>query len=391
MNEEKFIKKNGKLYKKKQDTYVRVLQQDEIGSILFMTHDHATGGHFGQDATYNKISEKYWWKGMKSDIQEYVKTCDKCQRRGQKGGEGYLNPIKVGQAFEMIGIDFVGPLNRTRKGNKYILVVTDYLTKWPEARAMREATGEKVIEYLYKEIICRHGCPKVILSDNGSHFNNKLVEGLCKKFEIKHKKSAPYHPQTNGLVERFNRTLCEALAKVTEEEKQWDEHIEEVLFAYRTIKHSTTKHTPFYMVNGREAILPIDEIEDVNRIEDFEQGFEHSVLKRIYDIINLEEGHKEVQGIIEKSQDKQKERYDKKVKEVRFVIEEEVLLKDAAKEKQWSGKLTPKWKGPYRIHQEIGKNTYKLKDQNGRILKIPTNVKHLKKYNRRSQELNVDV
>jgi len=220
MNEEKFIEKNGKTYKKKREKYVRILEKDEIESILFMTHDHATGGHFGIDATYNKISDKYYWKGMKEDIKEYIKTCDKCQRRGQKGGEGYLNPIKVGKAFEMIGIDFVGPLNRTRKGNRYILVVTDYLTKWPEAKAMREATGEKVVEYLYKEIICRHGCPRVILSDNGSHFKNQLVEGLCKKFEIKHKRSAPYHPQTNGLVERFNRTLCESLAKVSEKENE---------------------------------------------------------------------------------------------------------------------------------------------------------------------------
>ena len=388
MNEEKFIEKNGKTYKKKGEKYVRILEKDEIESILFMTHDHATGGHFEIDATYNKISEKYYWKGMKEDIKEYIRTCDKCQRRGQKGGEGYLNPIKVGKAFEMIGIDFVGPLNRTRKGNKYILVVTDYLTKWPEAKAMREATGEKVVEYLYKEIICRHGCPRVILSDNGSHFKNQLVEGLCKKFEIKHKRSAPYHPQTNGLVERFNRTLCETLAKVSEEENQWDEHIEEALFAYRTIKHSTTKHTPFYMLYGREAILPIDEMD-----EDLTQGnIEEGILKRIYEIINLEEKHEEVLGIIERSQDKQKERHDKKIKEVRFLIGNEVLLKDAAKEKQWSGKLTPKWKGPYEIHEEIGKNAYKLKDQNGRILKMPTNVKQLKGYNRRKiGSLNEDV
>src|SRR5436190_1451732 len=388
MNEEKFIEKNGKTYKKKGEKYVRILEKDEIESILFMTHDHATEGHFGIDATYNKISEKYYWKGMKEDIKEYIRTCDKCQRRGQKGGEGYLNPIKVGKAFEMIGIDFVGPLNRTRKGNKYILVVTDYLTKWPEAKAMREATGEKVVEYLYKEIICRHGCPRVILSDNGSHFNNKLVEGLCKKFEIKHKRSASYHPQTNGLVERFNRTLCETLAKVSEGENQWDEHIEEALFAYRTIKHSTTKHTPFYMLYGREAILPIDEMD-----EELTQGnIEEGILKRIYEIINLEEKHEEVLGIIERSQDKQKERHDKKIKEVRFLIGNEVLLKDAAKEKQWSGKLTPKWKGPYEIHEEIGKNAYKLKDQNGRILKMPTNVKQLKGYNRRKiGSLNEDV
>src|SRR5436190_22508998 len=169
--------------------------------------------------------------------------------------------------FERIGIDFVGPLERTKDGNKYILVVTDYLTKWPEAEAMKEATAKNVVEFIYRKIICTHGCPKVILSDRGTHFRNKLVDGLCEKFEIKHKLSSPYHPQTNGLVERFNRTLCESLAKVSEKENEWDKHIESVLFAYRTMKHNTTKKTPFFMVYGREAILPI---EDFEIGEDFE-------------------------------------------------------------------------------------------------------------------------
>ena len=94
MNEEKFIEKNGKTYKKKGEKYVRVLEKDEIESILFMTHDHATGGHFGIDATYNKISEKYYWKGMKEDIKEYIRTCDKCQRRGQKEEKDILIQLK---------------------------------------------------------------------------------------------------------------------------------------------------------------------------------------------------------------------------------------------------------------------------------------------------------
>ena len=76
-----------------------------------------------------------------------------------------MNPIKVGKPFERIGIDFVGPLERTKDGNRYILVITDYLTKWPEAVAMKEATAENVIEFIYKRIICVHGCPKIILSD----------------------------------------------------------------------------------------------------------------------------------------------------------------------------------------------------------------------------------
>ena len=296
----KYEVKNEILYRKNEEKLLRVLKEDEIDTVIFITHNHPTGGHFGKDAVFRKISERYYWKGMSKDIEEYVKKCDSCQRRGQKGGKGELYPIKVGKPFERIGIDFVGPLEKTRKGNKYILVTTDYLTKWPEAKAMKDATAENIIEFIYERIICRHGCPKVILSDQGKHFRNKVMEGLCKKFEIKHKMSSPYHPQTNGLVERFNRTLCESLAKVSEKENEWDEHIESVLFAYRTIRHNTTKKTPFFMVYGREAILPIEETETG---EDFE---EKGIMKRIYDLINLVEERTEALENIEKSQEKQR-------------------------------------------------------------------------------------
>src|SRR5213082_157935 len=295
-----FEDRNGKLYKKKKNGKIlRVLKEDETDAILFMTHNHETGGHFGADTTYNKIADKYYWKGMHDNIKKYVKSCDTCQRRGQKGEKSYLNPIEVGEPFERIGIDFVGPLERTKRRNRYILVVTDYLTKWPEAKAMKEATAENVVKFIYEGIICRHGCPKIILSDRGTHFRNKLVEGLCEKFKIKHKLSSPYHLQTNGLVERFNRTLCESLAKVSEKEDKWDEHIESVLFAYRTTKHATTKKTPFYMVYGRETILPI---EGSKPGTDFGKN---AIMKRLYDLVELTEERSQALGNIKKSQEQQ--------------------------------------------------------------------------------------
>ena len=107
---------------------------------------------------------------------------------------------------------------------------------------------------------------------------------------------SPYHPQTNGLVERFNRTLCEGLAKVTTKENEWDKYIESVLFAYRTNKHNTTKRTPFFMVYGREAILPIN---DYN--QDREISEKKSLLKRTYEIINLKEKRNEVLDIIKET------------------------------------------------------------------------------------------
>src|SRR5204862_1486565 len=188
-------------------------------------------------------------------------------------------------------------------------------------KAVKEASAEKTTEFIYQEIICRHGCPKVILTDQGTHFKNKMVEKLCEKFEIKHKLSSPYHPQTNGLVERFNRTLCESLAKVSEKESQWDEHIHEVLFGYRTNRHATTKKTPFFMTYGREAILPIDETEIPENITERE-----SILKRTYDLLNLTEEWENIKKNIGESQGKQKERYDKKIRyETKLKIGDKVL------------------------------------------------------------------
>src|SRR5207237_690609 len=227
-----------------------------------------------------------------------------------------------GKTYKRNGINFVGTVERIKRRNRYKLVITDYLTKWPEAKAMKEATAENVVKFIYEGIICRHGCPKIILSDRGTHFRNKLVEGLCEKFEIKHKLSSPYHPQTNGLVERFNRTLCESLAKVSEKENEWDKHIESVLFAYRTMKHNTTKKTPFFMVYGREAILPIEEFEIG---ENFGKD---AIIERTYDLINLVEERIEALENIERSQVQQKNRHDTKIKEeTKFNIGDKILLK----------------------------------------------------------------
>ena len=383
----KYEEKFGRLYKRnKEGRLMKVLKKDEIDSVLWMMHNHPTGGHFGIENTYGKIKERFYWKGMKRDIEQYIKYCDACQRRGKKEGKGYLNPIKVERPFKRIGIDFVGPLPRTRKGNRYIIVAMDYLTKWPEAKAVKEASAEKTTEFIYQEIICRHGCPKVILTDQGTHFKNKLVEKLCGKFEIKHKLSSPYHPQTNGLVERFNRTLCESLAKVSEKESQWDEHIHEVLFGYRTNKQSTTKMTPFYLTYGREARLPVDE-EDGNE-EDTQLNEEENLLQRKFNLLEMEEKREKALENIEKSQGKQKERYDGKIsKETKFQIGDKVLLKESSKEKQWTGKLSQNWKGPYYIYKIYGRGAYRIKTLDGKIIKATQNVKNLKNYFDRADNL----
>ena len=153
--------------------------------VLYMMHDHMLSAHFGIKATYEKTKGRYYWKGLKEDVETYVKSCDKCQRREKPKGKHELHPIEVKEPFYMIGIDFVGPLPITEKGNKYIIVAIDYFTKWPEAKAVKEATAKEVSTFILEEIICRHGCPKRILSDRGSHFNNEMIRELTEKIQSK--------------------------------------------------------------------------------------------------------------------------------------------------------------------------------------------------------------
>ncbi len=105
----------------------------------------------------------------------------------------------------------------TREGNRYIVVAMDYFSRWPEARSLKAANTETVATFIYEEIICRFGLPRVIQSDRRTHFVNEVIRKLTKKFRVKHSLSSPYHPQSNGLVKRFNKTLCEGIAKVAEE------------------------------------------------------------------------------------------------------------------------------------------------------------------------------
>src|ERR1051325_9640738 len=135
-------------------------------------------------------------------------------------------PIKVTGPFDQIGIDFVGPLKESKKGNKYIIVTTDYLTKWPEAKPVKAAKAREVAKFLYEEIICRHSAPSSLISDHGTAFLRRVMRLLKEEIGFKHKLAAPYHPQTNKLTERFNGTLYKALAKnVNEANEEWDDLI----------------------------------------------------------------------------------------------------------------------------------------------------------------------
>jgi hypothetical protein len=379
-----FKVENNKLYhlsEEEPEQLQRVIKITELETILYNTHDNPLSGHLKFEATYNRIKSKYFWYNMQRTIKEYIRNCEVCQREGRRRRNEVLRPIQVTQPFGKVGIDIVGPLPKTTESNQYIVTAMDYLTKWPEARAIPDATAKSVANFLYEDIICRHGCPQELVSDNGSAFISQVVEAILERHQVKHRLISPYHPQSNGLVERFNRTLCSSLAKYVQVmEEDWDKFLPSVLFAYRTMRHNTTKFEPFSLVYGRSAITPLDLLLEEDNLEKLsEEEIEKQVLKRTFELIDtLEPTIQAAKKNIESSQQKQKEKYPVDTTAQQFNEGELVLKFKHTKEER--GKFQPKWTGPYTVYKVYGNGAYKLRTMDGRILKSSTNGNDLRSY-----------
>jgi hypothetical protein len=356
-------------------------------------HEDPLSGHFGFNGTYQRIAVRYWWNGMGNDIKDFVKSCSTCQYTGSQQFKEPLHPIKVGQPFDHIVIDLIGPCKLTQKKNRYIITAIDYLTKWPEAKAVPNKEASTIAKFIFEEIICRHGCPKVIQSDQGTEFTAQIVAELTSRFGIQHRFSSPYHPQTNGIVERFNRTLSTTLQKYTIEfEDDWDNNIPAALFAYRTMQNNTTRHEPFFLTYGREARLPIEL--QYKTYQENEESFDNQLLQRVYSLLEkLPKGIISAQENINISQERSKERYDRKIIKVQqFEIGDKVLIYNMKQHVTHGDKFKRQWnKDWFYIHDKFSNGTYKLRNQHGQLLKKIFNGIQLKVYHERQTIFEPEV
>ena len=171
-----------------------------------------------------------------------------------------IYPIIPLQPFAKWRLDFVGPIKPKSHQTRceYIIVATDYFTKWPEAKALRGNTSLEVAKFIYQNIMTRFGCPVEIVSDQGKHFLNNVMKELTSKHLIIHKKSSVYHPQCNGQAESTNKILVKTLKKIVQTNKRdWDKKLDSALWASKTSYKVTTGMTPFKMTYGLEAVVPM--------------------------------------------------------------------------------------------------------------------------------------
>jgi hypothetical protein len=227
----------------------RCVRQDDILEILKACHDEPCGGHFADKRTAHKIFNLgYYWPSIFKDSKKYVRSCDSCQRMGKPlpTDEMSLKKKVHIEPFEKWALDFIGPINPPSKGKQYILVCTDYVTKWVEAKALVRATEQSMVNFLFEEIFVRFGVPRDIVTDQGAQFTSKMVKDLASKYQIKHRKSTPYHPQANGQVESNNKTLEAIMTKTVQtHRKDWSNKLQEALWAYRITYKNSIGFTPY--------------------------------------------------------------------------------------------------------------------------------------------------
>nr|GFB39396.1 reverse transcriptase domain-containing protein [Tanacetum cinerariifolium] len=203
----------------------------EAFRILKACHEGPFGGHHGANLTANKIFDaSFFWQSIYRDAHKMIKTCDICQRRGKisQRYEMPQNSIQVCEIFDIWGIDFMGPFPSS-KGNKYILVAVDYLSKWVEAEALPTNDARVVVKFL-KSLFSRFGIPRAIISDRGTHFSNDQFTRVMIKYGVTHRLATAYHPQTSGQVEVSNHGLKRILERtVGENHTSWSDKLDDAL------------------------------------------------------------------------------------------------------------------------------------------------------------------
>ena len=330
-------------------------------------HEGVFAAHPGVVHMYDKLREYAWWPHMLNDIVQYVKACDVCQR--SKSRKVHVAPQRVHiptGPWTYVGLDWVGPLPKTDRGNEYILVSKCMYIKYVEAFAAADIGTKTTARLVIDGVICRYGLPLCFTSDRGAPFVSQLAGAIYKELGIKQSKTTSYHPQSNGNVEIFNKLLKQTLKLwANERQSDWDLLLPYAVFAYNTAYHSLLQETPFYLQFGRDARLTADII--IGKRPQYTAGvheYATELVQNLYDV------HTRVRDILKNVND-ERDVENVNVPAPKYNIGDEVLLYDPTTKKGLSRKLVQRWKGPYIIIEQHSAVTYAImKDGHKQIVHV---------------------
>ncbi|TWW71979.1 SCAN domain-containing protein [Takifugu flavidus] len=275
------------------------------------------------------------------------------------------------------GVDVVGPLERSRSGNRFILVVCDYATRYPEAYPLKVVTAKQVASCLL-QLFSRVGIPREVLTDQGPNFMSKTLQQVYDLLGIKRIRTTPYHPQTDGLVERFNQTLLNMLRQFVDDSgKEWDQWLPYLLFAYREVPQESTGFSPFELLYGHQVRGPLDVLRETWEGETPQQTDIISYVLKMRERLTAVTAM--AQDNLRQAQHRQKSWYDRSARTRRFQPGDRVLLLLPSSD----NKLLAKWQGPYTVTRKMGAVTYEIDMPDRRKKRQVFHVNMLKRWNER--------
>jgi transposase InsO family protein len=331
--------KRGALYrevKTDEDTiYQLVLPRALRKTALEGIHDNV--GHPGRDRTLSLARERFWWPGISTQVEDWIKHCPRCLRRKTLPNTAPLVNIITTQPMELVCIDFLS-LESSSGGFENVLVITDHFTRYAQAFPTRNQTARTTAEILFNQFFAHYGFPRRLHSDQGANFGSQVIRELCSMAGITKSRTTPYHPQGNGLTERFNQTLIGMLGTLTPEKKtSWHRHIPAMTHAYNSIPNTTTGQSPFFLMFGRHPRLPVDIVFGIERNPGSKNTTAYVAdLKQ-----RLQDAYKKASEATERAQGRQKQQYDQRVRGALLEPGDRVLVRRTAFDGKH--KLADKW------------------------------------------------
>ncbi|KAH9275642.1 hypothetical protein BASA83_001931 [Batrachochytrium salamandrivorans] len=330
---------------------------------------HRGLGHLKFDSIIDLVTRRYWWPTMKQDIKKYISECPECQLNQSASGRHAPTPIRpipsVALPFERWGMDFVQDLPRTKSSNQHIITAIDYATRWVVAKAVPNRDSVTVASFLY-ELMMNYGSPFELFTDRGSSFISEGIREYEKLQRIRHHATTPYHPQTNGMVERMHATMGHAITTLTQgRPDRWDEYLQQTVFALRVRKHAVTKQSPFYLLYGVHPRLPGDDgpiKETMAPLDDVELMEERAELTaREFDELGQHRTAAYHRSVAQAKAMQTRNNWDPNSEDYYYKKGDWVKLKHHSKTK-----FEFDWKGPYFIADIGHPGTYWLMEPSGR-------------------------
>ena len=330
------------------DTYQLVVPVAYRKTTLELLHDKF--GHLGIDRTTGLSCERFFWSRMAEEIRQYIQNCERCLRYKQQPEWAELKPLEASYPLELVHMDYL-KIGGKDDPNSNVLVITDHFTRFSQAYVTVNQQAATAARVFVREFVNNYGWPTKILTDQGQTFNGKLFTALCKEAKILKLRTSPYHPQTNGQPERFNRMLMTMLGTLPEDKKiNWQDWVSTLCHAYNCTVTKVTGYSPYFLMFGHQPRIPVDEVFDVT----FPKT-NRSTMKQYVQTLqkHLEWAFEIAKEHIEKEVGRRKLYYDRKVHCMDIIPGDIVLVRQKVFGTQY--KIEDRWELPvYKVLEQCG-------------------------------------